>query len=369
VADNRRILHLINGEYYAGAERVQDLLAMQLPALGFAVEFVCLKRGIFADRRAATDTPLTTIAMASRLDLRVIRELVRHVRSNDYLLIHTHTPRAALIGSIVARITRVPFVHHLHSPAERDTEQGWRNWRNNLIERLSLSNARKLIAVSASLVNGLVTKGFSPATIQLVPNGVPVRPKSRMNYVPGTPLVIGTVALFRPRKGVEVLLGALAELRAAGFDVHLRAVGPFESPAYQQGVQALTLQLGLTEHVVWTGFSAHVVAELDRMHLFVLPSLYGEGMPMVLLEAMATGLPVIASRVEGIPELVRDGQDGVVVTPGKVAELATAIRQFFTADYNAALLGDSAWSRQRAHYSDTAMAEGVARIYRDVLQQ
>jgi glycosyltransferase involved in cell wall biosynthesis len=368
VAEQQRILHIVNGEFYAGAERVQDLLALRLPALGFDVDFVCLKHGVFAERRESRQTPLLTVVMTSRIDMRVISQIVARVRTRDCRLIHTHTPRAALVGSIVARLTGVPMVHHVHSPTESDTEHRWRNWRNSVVERFSIGNARKLIPVSASLANALLAKGYAPAQIQLVPNGVPARLKSRMNYVPGSPLVIGTVALFRPRKGIETLLAALAALRAEGLDVTLRAVGPFETPAYQRSTEALVQQLGLAGRVIWTGFSSDVAAELGKLHVFVLPSLYGEGMPMVLLEAMAVGLPIIATRVEGIPELVRDGQDGVIVAPGDATGLAAAIRQIASGDYNAAELGDSAWLRQRSEYSDTVMAGRIAGIYREVLQ-
>jgi glycosyltransferase involved in cell wall biosynthesis len=176
------------------------------------------------------------------------------------------------------------------------------------------------------------------------------------------------VALFRPRKGVEVLLEALASLNSTGSDVLLHAVGPFETREYQLSIESLAEKLGLARKIVWTGFKSHVGAELQNMHVFALPSLYGEGMPMVMLEAMSAGLPVIGTRVEGIPEVIRDKQDGLLVEPGSVSGLVNAIRGIVAGDYNADALGDSGWLRQRAVYSDVNMAEGVASIYREILQ-
>jgi glycosyltransferase involved in cell wall biosynthesis len=362
-----KVLHLINGEFYAGAERVQDLLALQLPSRGFEVSFACLKDGIFAARRRAQQAPLYHFPMRSRVDLSQCLRLARLVPAEGFRLLHTHTPRTALIGRLVAAVARVPFVHHVHSPAESDTEQGWRNIRNGLVEKFSLRGARRLIAVSASLERGLKERGFAAERIRQLPNGVPLGERLRRPYRPGEELSIGMIALYRPRKGIEVLLEAMARVQASGARVHLHAVGPFETPEYERSVQDLARKLRLERSITWAGFRSDVGAEFRRMHLFVLPSLYGEGMPMVVLEAMAAGLPVVSTRVEGIPEIVRDGQDGSLATPGDAGELAENLLKFVRGSADAAAMGDSGWRRQRDGYSDVSMAAGVAAIYREVL--
>jgi len=361
------ILHLVNGEYYAGAERVQDLLALQLPDLGFEVEFACLKDGIFADKRQSKDAALYYFPMHSKLDLWLAYKLSRLIKQKGHQLIHTHTPRTALIGQLASRITSVPMIHHVHSPSNRDTEEGWRNLRNSIVEKLSLHRAKMLIPVSSSLKKYLLNNGYTDNRIRTVCNGVPILDKTRKQYVVGEELVIGTVALFRPRKGTEVLLQALAEVLLAGHQIKLHAVGPFVTPAYQESVKRLVSELGLDQQVTWTGFTSDVIAEFNHMHLFVLPSLYGEGMPMVMLEAMAASLPVISTRVEGIPEVVRDGQDGLLVKPGSVPELVAALLRILTGEVNTNAMGDSGQQRQRASFSDSTMARGVAAVYQEVL--
>ena len=362
-----RVLHLINGEFYAGAERVQDLLALQLAPCGFAVSFACLKDGVFAARRRAQQAPLYSLPMKSRLDLSLCVQLARLVHTENFQLVHTHTPRSALVGRAVALLARVPMVHHVHSPAERDTEQGWRNLRNGLVEKFSLRGAHRLIAVSASLAQGLREHGFTPARIRCIRNGVPIGERLRYHYQPGGELTIGMIALFRPRKGIEVLLEAMARLRAGGARVRLHAVGPFETPEYQRSVLELAHRLGLEGAVSWAGFRSDMAAEFRCMHLFALPSLYGEGMPMVVLEAMAAGLPIVSTRVEGIPEVVRHGVDGLLAAPGDPGELATALLRFVRGEVDAAAMGDSGWQRQRAEFSDVSMAASVAAVYREVL--
>jgi len=362
-----KVLHLINGEFYAGAERVQDLLAMQLERCGFQVEFACLKNGIFAEKRQSKGSKLYPFPMRSRGDLLLGHRLAQLVREQGHRLIHSHTPRTALLGNVAARLAGVPLVHHVHSPSERDTESGFRNVRNALIEKISLRGASKLIVVSASLEKYLADRGFAAERICQVPNGVPVSAQLRMKFVPGQELALGMVALFRPRKGVEVLLDAMARLQAMNVPVNLHAVGPFETPEYERSVLELTRRLGLEKSVTWAGFTSDVFAEFRRMHVFVLPSLFGEGMPMVLLEAMAAGLPVVSTRVEGIPQVVRDGQDGLLAEPADPQGLAGALLRFARGEVDCEAMGDSGWHRQRENFSDVSMAASVAAVYREVL--
>src|SRR5208337_4438560 len=110
--------------------------------------------------------------------------------------------------------------------------------------------------------------------------------------------------------GLEVLLEALSQMRDRGLPVRLRAVGSFETPEYERHVRQLAGQLNLDSMIDWAGFARDIDGELARMDLFVLPSLFGEGLPMVVLEAMAAGLPVVATAVPGLPEAVRDGVEG-----------------------------------------------------------
>ena len=362
-----RVLHLINGEYYAGAERVQDLLALQLGDHGFDVEFACLKAGVFAEKRQALDATLHAMPMRSRVDLALCSRLSRLVRTRQIRLLHTHTPRTALMGSLVSTVTSVPMVHHVHSPSERDTESGLRNFRNSLAEKLGLRAATRLIAVSGSLQQHLLDRGVPAGRIRQVSNGVPVSDRVRRSYGPGEVLTLGMIALYRPRKGVEVLLEAMARLQAANVPVRLHAVGPFESVEYEREVTALADSRGLRGAVTWAGFKTDIAAEFARMHLFVLPSLFGEGMPMVLLEAMAAGLPVVSTRVEGIPELVRSGQDGLLVEAADPQALAAALLKFARSEVDAEAMGDSGRQRQRERFSDISMAAAVANIYREVL--
>jgi len=362
----RQVLHIVNGEHYAGAERVQDLLALQLPQFGYDVTFACVCPKVFPKTRRS-NVRLIDASMTGKFDLRPAWQLAKLVREEGFELIHSHTPRSAMIGRAVSFLTGVPLVHHLHSPTSRDSTRRWSNCANMWIERASMSHARALVAVSQSLAGYAKQMKARDERVFVIPNGVPIRGPLADRPTPTTAWTIGCVALFRPRKGIEVLLDALAELIAMGHDVRLRAVGTFETPAYGEEIMRRVDQLKLANHIEWRGFQTDVDAEFRQMDLFVLPSLFGEGMPMVVLEAMANGVPVISTRVEGVPEAVRDGVDGLLADPGNAASLALAISQFIAGDVDWSDMRQAAHRRHAECFSDRSMAEKLARVYDVVL--
>jgi len=363
-----RVLHVINGEHYAGAERVQDLLAQCLPQCGFDVAFVCVKPRQFAELRQSQNTPLYKLPMRNRLDLTVAAKIARIVRQEQYSLIHCHTVRTALVGGLAAKFAGVPMVYHVHSPMSRNTNRPWLNWINNLVERFSLRRASRLIAVSESLKEHMIRQGFDPSRISVVHNGVPTQSEIPFHRPPQAQWTLGTAALFRPRKGIEVLLQALVLLRDCGLPVRLLAVGEFESPNYEREIHALAVRLGLENIIQWPGFTSDVTSDLLKMDLFVLPSLFGEGLPMVLLEAMSAGVPIVAADVEGVSEAIRHGQDGVIVPAGDSKTLAQAMADVIEGKYNWSIMRESALKRQAQSFSHYSMAEGVAGVYRQVLE-
>lgn len=364
-----KVLHVMNGEVYGGAERTLDHLAEHLGRFGFEAAFACIKPGLFPRVRHARLATLYELPMRHRADLRPVGSLVRIIREKGYRLVYAHTARSVLMASLASKIAGVPLVYHVQSPTSRDTTNRWKNRVNALIERLSLTRASALMAVSESMAEHVRRQGFAEEMISVVPNGVPCREPVPARNPAKAAWTLGTVALLRPRKGVEVLLRALAILRSEGLPVRLRAAGPFETPEYERQMKGLTEELGLCPFVDWTGFTRDVDAELAQMDLFVLPSLFGEGLPLVVLEAMAAGVPVVASRVEGTPEAIRDGREGLIFEPGDPQDLAAKLKRIIGGELDWHALRASALMRHAERFSDVHMAAGVAEIYRRVLAE
>jgi glycosyltransferase involved in cell wall biosynthesis len=276
---------------------------------------------------------------------------------------------------MASALTGVPLVCHVHSSESRDPGLRWQNAVNSMVERFGFRRAAAVIAVSDSLGELLAERGVGDK-LTVVHNGVPCRRESTRRVpssgqadrsTPCEPLVLGTVALYRPRKGLEVFLQALAMLRDRGHAVRWRAVGRFETPEYERQIKRLVDQLGLAGIVQFVGFTRDVDAELDRIDLLVLPSVCREGLPMSVLEAMAAGVPVVGSRVEGIIDAVRDGRDGLLCEPNDPHDLAAAIERFATGEIDWPAMRANARKRQAESFSGRSMAAGVAEVYRRIL--
>lgn len=365
---NVRVLHVINGEHYSGAERVQDLLAARLPEFGFDAGFACVKPERFPEQRQTQQVPLFALPMRRRTDLRVAWQLRDVIRRHEYAIVHAHTVRSALVARVAAKLAGVPFVYHVHSPASRDTTRRWRNWVNDRVERFSLTGAQRLITVSHSLAQHMQARGYATDRLRVVPNGVPACGPLKPRRTPAGSWTLGVVALIRPRKGLEVLLDALALLKQRRMDVRLKAVGPFETTDYESDLKQRVNRLGIRDRVEWVGFTRDVQTQLNKMDLFVLPSLFGEGLPMVVLEAMAAGVPVVGTNVEGVPEAIRHGVDGLIAEPGKPQSLAHMLAAAIQGQYDWQAMRVSAHARHGEKFSDVRMAEGVAAVYDELLR-
>lgn len=367
--DAIKVLHLINGEHFSGAERVQDLLAMAMPQFGYETGFACVKPDKFPGVRESQSCELFETRMNSKFDIFCASRVAKLFREYNYKILHAHTPRTLLIGRLASMKLMCPLVYHVHSPVGRDSNRGFVNKLNLAMESWSLKGVDRMICVSNSLAGYMENElGHDAKKIRVVSNGVAAINDLPTREAPGKRWTIGTMALFRPRKGTEVLLDALAVLKSKNIDVTLRAVGPFQTPEYENEVLARVEKLGIGDMIEWTGFQTNVNQQLRKMDVFVLPSLYGEGLPMVVLESMANAIPVVASRVEGIPEAVRDGVDGLIFEPSNAKDLADKLESLIGDNDRWSAMSQSAVERQRNELSDISMARGVATVYDELLK-
>ncbi len=373
VAPNRSltktVLHVINGEHFSGAERVQQLLGKQLPVQGFKAHFACVKPGKFRVLCGLPENSVIDVPMRGRFDFTVVRQLMNHITANSVELMHAHTPRTALVTSMVAWRTGLPWIYHVHSPTSRDSTRGIVNRLNSFIERYSIRNCNCIITVSASLAREMQRLGANAERVVTVANGVPAnKPIDATTRIAHSNWRLGMVALMRPRKGVEVALHAMQRLKELGCPVSLELIGGFETPEYDQQIRALIVQLNVSDCVQLSGFTKDAPAAIRQLDALLLPSLFGEGMPMVVLEALAAAVPVIATSVEGTPEVIRDGVEGFLAEPRSVDSLVEKILQMASDRSAWVAMSDRAQLRHREAFSDLRMAEGVAAAYNSVLR-
>ena len=140
----RPVMHVINGQHYSGAERVQDLLASRLPESGYEVSFCCVKPERFPEDRVCKQAALYPLPMRSRVDMRPAFRLASIVKRGGYALLHAHTPRSLIVARVAAMLTGRPLIYHVHSPTARDSTRTLQNWMNNTSERFSLAGVNRL---------------------------------------------------------------------------------------------------------------------------------------------------------------------------------------------------------------------------------
>jgi len=368
-ATSLSVLHLINGEHFSGAERVQQLLGKRLPSCGVATDFACLKPGKFVELCDLPPDSVFSVHMRKRFDLGVVERICNLVRASQYDLLHAHTPRSAMIAARVSQKLGTPWVYHVHSPTARDSSRLWINRINDWVERWSLRNCSKIITVSRSLRRELIKRGIARQRIVCIPNGVPaITPIDLSAKIGSEVWNLGMIALFRPRKGLEVLLDAIRRLPTNAPSIHFRIIGGFENEEYRNAMLQLVEQYHLKDRVTFTGFTNNIPKALADLDGMILPSLYGEGMPMVVLEALSAGVPVIATKVEGTPEVVRDGVEGYLAEPRDPQSLMDAIVKFTSSRIKWAAMSEQSVDRHRDRYSDVKMAVSTSEVYRSVVQ-
>ncbi len=370
----KRVLHLINGEFYAGAERVQDLLGISLPSLGFDVGYLCVKPDRFARLRESKDAPLWEVPVRHPWHRAAIGRIARIVEQEGFELLHSHTPRSCWAALRVGRMTGVPVVHTIHDVSLGNPS----GMARRLLNRYTTGVLRRADFVTA----------VSPATLRiaeryrlgaqrvLIRNGVPAAGPLLEGPLRESPLpegalpeewIAGTVALLRPSKGIEVMIKALGRLRSGRRKVRLRIVGRFETRPYEREIHGLVDSLGVGDSIEFVGFTDDVPAELRRLDLFVLPSTGPEGLPMVMLEAMAHGLPIIGSDVAGISDVVRDGVDGRIFAAGDDQALAATIDEFIQGRTDWHRMRREAHRRQEKEFNAERMAAQTADVYRRLI--
>ncbi len=262
-------------------------------------------------------------------------QLARIIRRRHIQLVYINGPRCLVAGVFAARTTGTPSLFHLHLTMTRRTD--------TLVAALAARHATRIVACCETAAAALLRCSPRLArTLQVVYN--PVRklvsgPASQgivsaAHLMSSSLPVVGVVGRINPKKGQHVLLRATARLKNRGRDIQVVFLGePQQNSAedahYLQLLQSCTRELALEEVIHWPGYQADPNPYYAAFDVLVIPSTAGasEGLPLVALEAMQWGIPVIASRVGGIPEVIRQGVNGFLVPPGDDAALAESLER------------------------------------------
>ncbi len=357
----RRILHVSDSLQIGGAERVLIGLAAGLVDRGARVTVACSVGGpleMEAHRAGVDVRVLGSSLVKRRLDANFTWALTRLIMNEPPDLVHTHMHASSVAATLALRQSRIPLVLHEHS------EAGWRDFETRCAAAEAYRRSAAVIAVSSAIRRRLVdVDGVPSAKIHVIHNALPRLP-SLAAAVGGLPRpdgpLVGVVARLQPEKGVAIFLRAAARLAQGMPDAGFVVVG--DGP--QRGMlERLAADLGVV--VTFLGFRPDGPTLIGELDLLVIPSL-SEGTPLVLLEAAAAGVPVVATTVGGIPEQVSDGIEALLVPPGDDRALADACRRILADRAFGARLAAAAADRLGRADPESAV-NAVAALYAHVL--
>jgi glycosyltransferase involved in cell wall biosynthesis len=323
---------------------------------------------VLRDRAAQYRAPLISIPDRGAWDWRVVTGALAVCKRERVTVWHGHDYKTNALGLLLKRLWPMRLVTTVHGWVQH-TKRTPLYYR---IDQLCLPRYERVICVSDDLLEACLRAGVPAKNCALLENGIDVAEYARRRTVaeakaaldlPPEGLVIGAVGRLSDEKGFDVLIRSTHALVRRGLDVRLLLAGEGRERA---NLERLAGELGLGERVRFAGWQADVRPYFEAMDVFALSSLR-EGLPNVLLEALALEVPVVSTRVNGVPRLIQDGRNGFLVGAGDLDGLTTALAGLLT---NAALRDVFRTAGRRTvetRYSFATRMQRLKRLYDELL--
>ena len=371
-----RLLNVVATLMCGGTEGQMMTLCRSLDPKRFDLEFACLRRvGPFVKEIEDWGLPLTEYSVSSFRNVTALREqvkLARYISRQGVDIVHSYSfygnvfavPPARLAGT-PAIIASIRDLGLYLTPLQR------------LVQRYACRLADRVVVNAEAVKTWLVGEGYDESRIVVIRNGVdlsrfsapaqPERVRREFGLPAGVPLVAVASRLSR-MKGLEQFLEAAAIVGQRSHDVRFLIIG--EPPPFDLGfldeLKNLAARLGIGDRVIFTGLRSDVPTLLAGVDVAVMPSL-NEALSNALLESMAAGAAVVATRVGGTPEAMIDGENGLLVPPDDVPALAGAVSRLLDAPELAARLGRAARQSIADRFSIERMVDTTESLYSDLL--
>jgi len=376
-----RIIQLIHGIHFGGAEKVVYQICTHINKERFHPVCIILADGYLRKKLMQSNIETHIIPMRSKLDFSVISNIVKILKEYKPTIIHSHTSRTNLIGRICSRLAKTKNVSTIQSPIEKDTNVSLKFKRiNAFIEKLSRFMLDKYVTVSKNAYVQLIQRGFDENRITYIPNGVEMdihllSEEEKNNLIIDLDIkdkiVVAMVAQLRPRKGCEYFIKAIPGIIEKNKDVKFLIVGDaefVEGRDYLGELKNLSEELGIENYVVFTGFREDIHQIMQTIDILVLPSLFGEGLPLTLLEAMAHNIPIVATNTEGNNEVVIEGENGFLVPPENEKAIINKVRQLINNKELRTRMGKNGRQRAETTFSIQQMINKYEDVYEELAQ-
>jgi glycosyltransferase involved in cell wall biosynthesis len=380
--DPPRVLHLISSSGFFGADNMLVELSKELRHTGYT-PIIGVFKNIHnphvevAEKAKQYHFPVTLFPCNGRLDLKTIISIRRFLEKQNIGIIHTHGYKSNLYALAASMGKSLPRVATCHNWLGDDPKMKF----YARLDKFFLNRFNRVIAVSDSVKQEILNHNISANKVLTIFNGIDTNrfndPKkvesARREFGIGKGCkVIGTVGRLSEEKGHIHLLNAATKVSQEYPKVVFLIVG--DGPL-RNHLEEKASAIGQTQHLekngpespfIFTGVRSDMPAIYSLMDIFVLPSLT-EGLPMVLLEAMASQKPIVATTVGAIPKVIEHGHSGLLVRPGDAKELAKAITDLLANPQKADKIAKNGHQRVLNHFSSKKMAEKYIDVYQDVL--
>jgi glycosyltransferase involved in cell wall biosynthesis len=373
-----RLLNVVPTLMCGGTENQFMALARSLHPNRFDVEFACLRRwGGFVREIDRRGIPLREYGISSFFSAHALAQqarLARHASARQVDIVHTYSFYGNVFGILPARYARVPAV----VASIRDCG-AYLTAMQQRVQRHICRLADRILVNADAVRQWLVGQGFNTGKITVIRNGVDLsrfeqrpdagRLRKELGVASGAPL-IAVISRLNRLKGIEHFLEAAAIVGTRFPDARFLVAGdtnPNDRP-YLAVLTGLAERLGITDRVIFTGLRTDVPDLLAAATVSVLPSL-NEALSNVLLESMAAGAPVVATRVGGTEEAVDDGANGLLVPPSNPAALAIAIGRLLEDPRLAERISRAGQQTIRDRFSMDRMVDATERVYHSLLER
>lgn len=361
-----RVLQLIGSTGFYGAEAVVATLARDLPSAGIENCVGHMRYGRPDALRLEThitECDVFPLTHCSRLDVTMFKQLCAEIKRRDIRAIHSHGYKPDFYAVLAARIAGIPVVSTCHLWTK--ATQALRIYAR--LDGFLLRRFNRVVAVSQPIFQELKTAGIPEQKLILIANGIAVTrflsalPLYR-HLFPRNSFIFGTACRQVSAKGVDILLRAIPWVSALSQCARFMIAG--DGPKFDEYRQ-LARELGIGDKVIFLGRCESMPEFYASLDCFLLPSL-DEGLPIALLEAMASARMVIASDVGSVKEVVHHQENGLLVSPGNLEGLTSAMLSVTSNRERISRFGSAARGQIVARYSSSRMVSRYADLYRNL---
>jgi glycosyltransferase involved in cell wall biosynthesis len=377
----KTILHLTHGRTYSGGEHSLYLLYKYMDRNKFEPVVVCLEDGLLRRRLNELGIKVHCLGTRARIPIHILPRIMSIARAENADLIINQTTRMTIIGRFASLLTGRLNITIVQAPILRDTNTRKPRWINYCIERLTGFISNRHIVVNKAMRKEMIDWGRSSDSIKAIYNSVD---PEYLDYVPkntifknefsmnaGRPSA-GMIASFRPRKGAEYLINAMPAVLEKIPDAVLFMIGHGEwvrGKDYIEELKELAVSNGVSDSIIFTGFRSDIPQIVSELDVLILPSVYGEGSSLTILEAMGLGCPVIATATEGNIELIDDRITGLLVPPADALSLSEAIISLLEDREQARKMGNAAKQRVSREFLADRMAAEYSELFQEIFEK